>query len=248
MNHISKTSKLSPVEESYFLEGPRSRREEFRFTVSAMTEFIKGFRAFHFIGPSVTVFGSARFKPDNEYYIMAREMGSRLSKIGFTVMTGGGPGIMEAANRGAKEAGGRSVGANIILPFEQKPNPYLDKYVNFNYFFVRKVLLLKYSYALVVMPGGAGTMDELFETITLIQTGKISDFHVVIMGKEYWKNLIELLEDFVAKGTISSDDMKLFLLTDSVDEAVKHIELNTIGKYKLTRKPRRPSKILREGV
>ncbi len=232
--------------ERIFLEGPRSRREEFTFAMETLFEFIKGFRAFHFCGPSVTVFGSARFKSDNKYYIMARELGNRLAEIGFTVMTGGGPGIMEAANRGAKEAGGRSVGANIILPFEQKPNPYLDKYVDFKYFFVRKVLLMKYSYAFVVMPGGAGTMDELFETLTLVQTKKISDFPVVIMGKDYWKNLIELLEDFVKNGTISADDMKLFLLTDSIEEAVSHIEQNTLNKYNLIRKKRKPSKLLWE--
>lgn len=231
--------------EKYFLEGPRSRREELRFTLEVMSEFIKGFRTFHFIGPSVTVFGSARFPEDNEFYIMAREVGKRLSETGFTVMTGGGPGLMEAANRGAKDAGGLSVGANIVLPFEQKPNPYLDKYVDFDYFFVRKVLLMKYSYAFVVMPGGAGTMDELFEALTLIQTRKVSNFPVVIMGREYWKNLIELLEDFVQKGTISPGDMKLFMLTDSVDEAVKHIETNTIEKYKLVRK-KKPSRILGE--
>ena len=233
-------------DERYFLEGPRSRKQEFGFAFRALLEFVKGFRAFHFCGPSVTVFGSARFKSNNKYYAMAEELGKRLAQTGFTVMTGGGPGIMEAANKGAKEAGGRSVGANIILPFEQKPNPYLDKYVNFRYFFVRKVLLVKYSYAFVVMPGGAGTMDELFETLTLIQTKKISDFPVVIMGMEYWKNLIELLEDFVRNGTISEDDLKLFLLTDSVDEAVQHIEQNTVGKYNLLRKKTKPSRILRE--
>jgi uncharacterized protein (TIGR00730 family) len=243
----NKAIKIDPSEqEKYFLEGPRSRIEEFRFTVQVMKEFIMGFRAFHFAGPCVTVFGSARFPENNEYYKMAREVGKGLSEIGFTVMTGGGPGIMEAANRGAKDAGGRSVGANIILPFEQDPNPYLDKYVDFNYFFVRKVLLMKYSYAFVVMPGGAGTMDELFEALTLIQTKKISDFPVVIMGKDYWRNLIELFEDFVEKGTISKDDMKLFLLTDSVDEAIQHIEKNTIMKYKLVKKKRNPSKILGE--
>lgn len=252
MDKLQKEKQLTSLpadnaeKEKYFLEGPRSRSEEFRFTLSVVAEFIKGFRAFHFIGPSVTVFGSARFPPENHYYKMAMEVGKGLSEIGFTIMTGGGPGIMEAANRGAKEAGGKSVGSNIILPFEQKPNPYLDKYVDFNFFFVRKVLLMKYSYAFVVMPGGAGTMDELFETITLIQTGKISDFPVVIMGKEYWKNLIELLEEFLRNGTISEEDMKLFLLTDSVEEAVKHIENNTIAKYKLIRKKRKPAKFLGE--
>ena len=244
-----KASKVEALqEEKYFLEGPRSRWEEFKFTVQVMKEFIKGFRSFHYAGPCVTVFGSARFPEDNEYYKMAREVGKGLSEIGFTVMTGGGPGIMEAANRGARDAGGRSIGANIILPFEQDPNPYLDKYVDFNYFFVRKVLLMKYSYAFVVLPGGAGTMDELFETITLIQTKKISDFPVVIMGKEYWKNLIELLEEFLKNGTISEEDLKLFLLTDTVHEALQHIEKNTVAKYKLVKKKRSPPRIIREHI
>lgn len=194
----------------------------------------------------MTVFGSARFKEDHIYYEKAREIGARLTKIGFTVMTGGGPGIMEAANRGAKEAGGRSVGCNIELPFEQDPNPYMDKCVTFKYFFIRKVLMLKYSYAFVVMPGGAGTMDELFETLTLIQTEKISDFPVVIMGKEYWKNLTELLEDFVKNKTISPEDLKLFILTDSVDDAIAHIEKCAVERYKLIKKKFNPIKFFGE--
>ncbi|HMQ69273.1 MAG TPA: TIGR00730 family Rossman fold protein [Ignavibacteria bacterium] len=227
-------------QERYFLEGPRSRWEEFKFTVSVMLEFIKGFRAFHFVGPCVTVFGSARTPDEHEHYDQAYQIGKRLSNIGFTIMTGGGPGIMEAANKGARDAGGPSVGCNIELPFEQEHNPYMDKWVTFKYFFVRKVLLMKYSYAYVVMPGGAGTMDELFETLTLIQTKKISDFPIVIMGVEYWKNLIELLDDFVAKKTISADDLKLFIVTDSIDEAVEHIQNNTLEKYHLVKKKFRP--------
>jgi uncharacterized protein (TIGR00730 family) len=239
--------KISPSqEEKYFLEGPRSRWQEFKFTIEVLLEFIKGFRAFHFLGPCVTVFGSARTPDQNLYYDMAYKVGKKLSETGFTVMTGGGPGIMEAANRGARDAGGCSVGCNIELDFEQEPNPYMDKWVTFKYFFVRKTLLMKYSYAFVVMPGGAGTMDELFETITLIQTKKISDFPVVIMGKEYWKNLTELLDDFVKNKTISEDDLKLFILTDSVEEAVDHIQKNTIEKYRLVRRKYNPSKILGE--
>lgn len=236
----------SSQEEKYFLEGPRSRKEELKFTLEVLFEFIKGFRAFHFVGPCVTVFGSARTPDAHKYYEMALKVGKGLSDIGFTVMTGGGPGIMEAANRGAKEAGGRSVGCNIELDFEQEPNPYMDKWVTFKYFFVRKVLLVKYSYAFVVMPGGAGTMDELFETLTLIQTKKISDFPVVIMGKEYWKNLTELLDDFVKNKTINEEDLKLFILTDSVEEAIEHIQKNAVVKYKLVKKPFKPSRILRE--
>ncbi len=234
--------------ERYFLEGPRPRFQEFKFTLEVLFEFIKGFRAFHFVGPCVTVFGSARIATEHKYYVFAYDLGRRLSEIGFTVMTGGGPGIMEAANKGAKDAGGRSVGCNIELPFEQDPNPYMDKWVTFKFFFVRKVLLMKYSYAYVVMPGGAGTMDELFEAITLIQTKKISDFPVVLIGKEFWKNLIELLEDFVTQGTISKDDLKLFILTDSVDEAIEHIQKNAVEKYKLVRKVYRPRRILGEKV
>jgi uncharacterized protein (TIGR00730 family) len=138
-----------------------------------MVEFVRGFRALHFVGPCVTVFGSARFKEDHPYYALGREVGRELARAGFTVMTGGGPGIMEAANRGAKEVGGRSVGCNIELPAEQKPNQYLDRFITFHHFFVRKVMLVKYSYAFVALPGGFGTLDEIFETATLVQTGKI---------------------------------------------------------------------------
>ncbi len=232
--------------EKYFLEGPRPRFEEFKFTIQVIFEFIKGFRAFHFVGPCVTVFGSARIPDQHKFYEIARDIGRRLSEIGFTVMTGGGPGIMEAANRGAREAGGKSVGCNIMLSFEQEPNPYMDKWVTFKFFFVRKTLLMKYSYAFVVMPGGAGTMDELFEALTLIQTKKISNFPVVIIGKEYWKNLTELLDDFVAQKTISEEDLKLFIVTDSVDEAIEHIQKNAIEKFKLIKKIYKPSTILQE--
>src|SRR5580765_7592539 len=155
------------------LEGPRARVVEFKRVWRIAAEFIRGFRALHFVGPCVTVFGSARFKEGDPYYQLAREVGKGIASLGMTTMTGGGPGIMEAANRGAKEAGGTSIGCNIILPHEQKPNPYLDRFVEFRYFFVRKLMLIKYSYAFVVMPGGFGTLDELFESLTLVQTGKI---------------------------------------------------------------------------
>ena len=181
-------------EERFFLEGPRSRGSELKSLLTIVAEFIRGFRALHFVGPCVTVFGSARFKEDHPYYALARTVGQRLAQLGFTVMTGGGPGIMEAANRGAKEAGGRSVGCNIVLPEEQKPNPYLDRWVTFRHFFVRKVMLVKYSYAFVVMPGGIGTLDEFFETLTLIQTKKIESFPVILFVKDYWRPLVEFLE------------------------------------------------------
>src|SRR5688500_132914 len=161
-----------------FLEGPRSRFEEFVTLLHVVRDFLRGFRVLHFVGPCVTVFGSARLPAGDHYYELARRMGGAIARLGFTVMTGGGPGIMEAANRGAKEAGGRSVGCNIHLPVEQQPHRFLDRQVTLHYFFVRKVLLLKYSYAFIVMPGGAGTLDELFEAFTLIQTGKMENFPI----------------------------------------------------------------------
>ena len=229
------------------MEGPNPRRHELLMVFRIMRELLRGFRALHFVGPCVTVFGSARFKQDHPYYALAREVGSRLAKIGFTVMTGGGPGIMEAANRGAREAGGRSVGCNILLPTEQKPNPYLDRWVTLRYFFVRKVMLVKYSYAFVVMPGGVGTLDELFEATVLIQTKKILSFPVVLMGKEYWASLEDLLRQMVAAGTIGQSDLDLLLLTDSVDEAMQHIQKHAVEDFGLVRRkaPRRRS-ILRE--
>jgi uncharacterized protein (TIGR00730 family) len=202
-------------------------------------EFFRGFRKLHFVGPCVTVFGSARFKEDHPYYGLAREVGAAISQLGFTVMTGGGPGIMEAANRGAKEAGGRSIGCNISLPFEQRPNPYLDDIINFRYFFVRKTMLIKYSYAFVVLPGGLGTMDELFESLTLIQTRKIRDFPVVLMGRDYYAPLIEFLESMVTAGTISISDLDLLIVTDSVDDAMTHIEHHAVQKFGLRRVPKR---------
>jgi uncharacterized protein (TIGR00730 family) len=210
-------------------------------------ELIRGFRTLHFVGPCVTVFGSARFREDHPYYVLAREVGHRLARMGFTVMTGGGPGIMEAANRGAKDQGGVSVGCNIALPVEQKLNPYVDRHVTFRYFFVRKVMLVKYSYAFVVMPGGVGTMDELFESLTLIQTKKIADFPLVLMGKEYWQDLMDLLEKMIAAGTVGREDLRLLLVTDSVHEAMKHIEKHAVEQFGLVgKRVTRPIKILGE--
>jgi len=233
--------------ERIFLEGPRSRTREFWTVLKVMKEFINGFRTLHFVGPCVTVFGSARFKEDHPHYKMAREVGAAISHMGFSVMTGGGPGIMEAANRGAKDAGGLSIGCNIILPFEQKPNPYLDHVVNFHYFFVRKVMLVKYSYAFVVLPGGFGTMDEMFEALTLIQTRKIRNFPVVLMGKVYWQRLMQFIYSMEDEGTISPEDLDLLLFTDSVEEAVAHIQKHAIDRFGLTRKGApRPSRWLWE--
>ena len=223
-------------EEHYFLEGPRGRQREFWSVLGFLWEFIRGFRALHFVGPCVTVFGSARFSEDHPYYALAREVGAGLAKLGFTVMTGGGLGIMEAANRGAKDVGGRSVGCNIVLPQEQKINAYLDRWVTFRHFFVRKVMLVKYSYAFVVMPGGFGTMDELFEAMVLIQTGKIKSFPVVVFVKEYWQPLFEFMEKMVRVGTIDDKDLRLLLFTDSIDEAMDHIQKYAVEKFGLVRK------------
>lgn len=236
-------------EERYFVQGPHSRWQEFLFTLKVMGQFIKGFRTLHFVGPCVTVFGSARFDENNEYYKLARTMGAEISKMGFTVMTGGGPGIMEAANRGAKDVNGRSVACNIVLSHEQQPNPYLDRFVTMDHFFVRKVLLFKYSYAFVVMPGGMGTMDEMFEALTLIQTKKIENFPVILMGKKYWQPLLTLLDTMVEGGTINAEDLKLLKVTDDVAEAVQHLHLHAVHEFKLLKERRpRPVKIFGEKI
>jgi hypothetical protein len=235
------------LEERLFLEGPRSRPEELWRVLRIAREFFMGFRALHFVGPCVSVFGSARFQEDHHYYSLARDMGARLSQMGFTIMTGGGPGIMEAANRGAKEAGGQSIGCNILLPHEQQLNPYVDKQITFRYFFVRKVMLVKYSYAFVVMPGGFGTMDELFESLTLIQTRKIVEFPVILMGREYWTPIFEFCKRMVQATTISPEDLNLLFLTDSVEEAVGYIHTYAIERLGLHKRrvPKR-SRLLRE--
>ncbi|MDQ3546777.1 MAG: TIGR00730 family Rossman fold protein [Verrucomicrobiota bacterium] len=221
------------------LEGPHSRFDEFFTLFRIMADFLRGFRVLHFVGPCVTVFGSARIQPGSPEYELAREMGAGIARLGFTVMTGGGPGIMEAANRGAKEVGGRSVGCNIKLAFEQAPNEYLDRVVTLYYFFVRKTLLVKYSYAFVVMPGGAGTLDELFEALTLIQTGKIQNFPIVVMGTEYWRELTDLLAKMARLGMIGADDLKLVYVTDSVEAALEHIRSQAIEPFGLKRVVRR---------
>jgi len=234
-----------PQKEIQFLEGPRSRWADFTFVIKVCIEFIRGFRALHFSGPCVTVFGSARFKEGTEYYELTRKFSAEAAKLGFTILTGGGPGLMEAANRGAKEVGGRSVGCNIVLPMEQHPNPYLDKCVNMKYFFVRKTLLIKYSYAFVIMPGGFGTLDELFEAMTLIQTKKIKEFPVIIFSKAFHKELLEHIEKMKQIKTISEEDLQLFLVTDSIEEGVQHIK-ECIQRFGLTHVKRKPSWFLGE--
>ncbi len=205
------------------LSGPDTLEVDIERGEKVFGEYITGCRELHDIGPAVTVFGSARFAEDHRYYKLAREVGRELAKSGYAVITGGGPGVMEAANRGAQEAGGLSVGCNIILPHEQQPNPYLDRCIEFDYFFVRKVMLLKYSVGFVFMPGGFGTMDEVFETATLIQTGKMSVFPMVAMGTSYWAELIDFIQKaMLAEGTIRADEVEVHQTDSSVD-AVEYI-------------------------
>jgi len=224
---------IIPPKEPVYLEGPKSRSFELGFAWKVFTQFVKAFRTLHFVGPCITVFGSARFKEDNEYYKQAVEFGKRIAASGFTTMTGGGPGIMEAANRGAFESGGRSVGCNIQLPFEQVGNKYVDTSITFEHFFVRKTLLIKYSYAFIILPGGFGTMDEFFETLTLVQTKTLTAFPLVLFGKVYYKELWEAMQDMAARGTISKEDMDLVMYTDSIDEAMDHILKYIQTNYKV---------------
>jgi uncharacterized protein (TIGR00730 family) len=202
-------------------------------------ELMRGFRTFHFLPPCVTVFGSAGIGEDYPPYVLSHEVGSRLARAGFTVMTGGGPGLMEAANRGAKDAGGTSVGCNIELAKEQHPNPYLDRWITFRHFFVRKLMLVKYSYAFIAMPGGFGTLDEIFEVATLVQTAKIKQFPLVLMGREYWEPLMEFLRGRLLKsGMIDPTDYERFLVTDSPEEAVCFVTEVAKGQFGLTYGPR----------
>lgn len=234
---MNESERIIPAKEHVFLDGPKSRGYEFSFAFRVFKQFIKGFRTLHFAGPCITVFGSARFKEDHPYYAQAREFGKRIAGLGFTTLTGGGPGIMEAANRGAFENGGYSVGCNIQLPFEQQANPYVQKSVTFEHFFVRKVLLVKYSYAFIILPGGFGTMDELFETVTLVQTKTITQFPIVLFGTEYYKELWDMFQIMADKGTISKEDLSLVLLTDDMDAAMSHVRNYIQSNYKV--KPRK---------
>ena len=188
-----------------------------------MSEFVEGFEVLRQIAPAVSIFGSSRAKRGSRYYNMAIETTKGLAHAGFSIITGGGPGIMEAANKGARLGRGKSIGLNINLPFEQKPNKYLDIYLDFRYFFCRKVMFVKYASAFVIFPGGYGTMDELFEALTLIQTKKINPFPIVIIGKEYWKGLIKWIgkKMLLDGNAISPEDMKLFTLTDDIEEAIR---------------------------
>jgi uncharacterized protein (TIGR00730 family) len=201
-----------------------------------MSEFVEGFEKMSKIGPCVSIFGSARTKPDHPHYLLAEEIAFKLTQEGYGIITGGGPGIMEAANKGARRGSGKSVGLNIVLPFEQKPNDYIDhdKSINFDYFYVRKTIFLKYSQGFIGMPGGFGTMDELFEALTLVQTSKIAQFPVVLVGKKYWQGLIDWMKQDMldVEHYIHEADLNLFKIVDTADEAVSHI-VDFYNKYLL---------------
>ena len=215
------------------LIAPRPQSGGLATLTQVIADYLRGWWTLRRVGPCVTVFGSARLRPEDAHYQLARQMGAALAQLGFTVMTGGGPGIMEAANRGAREAGGRSVGCNIKLAFEQHPNPYLDHWVTLQLFFVRKFLLRAHSYAFVVFPGGNGTVDEWFEALTLIQTGKMEPFPIVLMGADYWRELLGFIEKMAEAGTISPCDPRLIHVTDSIEDAVAHVRRHAIEPFGL---------------
>ena len=215
----------------HLLKGPENYFADLWRSVRIWREFRRGFTKLNRINHCVTFFGSAQFKEDNPYYKLARETAKLVGQAGFSVMTGGGPGIMEAANRGAQEAGARSIGCNIILPNEQKPNPYLDVSVSFHHFFVRKVMLLKYSRAFILFPGGFGTMDEAFEVANLMKTDKIRDFPVVAMGGEYWRHLRPFFENtMLTMGTIDDRDLNFMKITDDPHEALELVKIRAVGE------------------
>lgn len=224
------------LEERSWLAGPRSRFHDLCSLFRVSRDFIRAYRILHFVGPCVTIFGSARTKPGTQWYELARKMGAVCSELGFTVLTGGGPGIMQAGNQGAFEAGGRSIGVNILLPFEQEVNPYVHRSVTMRYFFTRKTMLVKYSYAFIVMPGGAGTLDEMFETMTLIQTGKLNNFPIILMGKDYWQPLVDFVYKMADEGMISPEDPELIFFTDDVEEAKAHLQRHAVRQFGLRRK------------
>jgi uncharacterized protein (TIGR00730 family) len=220
-------SLLKTVEgaEKLFLAGRRNREADLESAVRFFLEFLRGFESFELVSPCVTVFGSARFPETHRYYVMARDLGRELARAGFAVMTGGGPGLMEAANRGAREAGGVSLGCNIELPREQKPNRYLDRFIQFEHFFVRKVFLVKYSCAFVVLPGGFGTLDEAFELVTLMQNEKIERHPLVAMGGDFWDEFIDFVrKSMLREGTIDPEDLDLIQRADTAEDATRIIQ------------------------
>lgn len=247
--HSAPTNPTTPPEkgpakeERQLLSGPRPRGSELLSVVRIAGQFLKGFRKLHFVGPCVTVFGSARFREGHPYYDLGVEMGQELARMGFTVMTGGGPGLMEAANRGAKEFGGKSVGVNINLPMEQEPNPYMDVWITLDHFYVRKVMLAKYSYGFVGLPGGFGTMDELFEILTLIQTGKLQNFPVVLMPETFWRPLLEFIKErLLEQQTISREDIERILVMDDPQEAAIRIRDTVVSGFGLKYGPGPPKR------
>jgi uncharacterized protein (TIGR00730 family) len=219
----------APTEDEQLLQRPEPQPPDFTRSdtwrvLRIMGEFVNGFDTLASLGAAVTIFGSARVGEEDPMYDQAIQLGKSLSEEGFAIITGGGPGIMEAANRGCREAGGVSVGCNIELPFEQGVNAYVDIAINFRYFFVRKTMFMKYSEAFVIFPGGFGTMDELFEALTLIQTGKVRNFPVILFGTAYWGGLVDWIKNtMLAEKKVSAPDLKLMVLTDSVEEACQHI-------------------------
>jgi uncharacterized protein (TIGR00730 family) len=230
--------RIIPSKKPVYLEGPKKRIYELGFAWEIFCQFIYGFRTMHFVGPCITVFGSARFNEEHPYYQAAREFGKNIARMGFTTLTGGGPGVMEAANRGAFENGGQSVGCNIKLPFEQVPNPYVQTSLTFNYFFIRKVVLVKYSYAFIILSGGFGTMDEFFETLTLVQTKSINNFPIVLFGTAYFQPLMDYINFMAKEGTISETDLKLVLMTDNMVDAMLHIQTYVEQNYKIKKRKR----------
>lgn len=225
-------------ERNFLMQRRTPERERTRLK-RIMAEFERGFNRLHTLGPAVTVFGSARFQPGHRYYELARQVGRELALAGFTVLTGGGPGAMEAANRGAHEVGGPSYGLNIILPHEQKPNPYVDESIEFQYFFVRKVMLVKYSCAFVVVPGGLGTLDELFEAATLIQCGKVGPFPLVLLGEEFWKGMRDYLLYMVDQGVFDASEVGFARIEDSPSAAVDLIAQSLPASLRAHLKPLR---------
>lgn len=241
--HLDKKENIDRelADERLFLDGPQSRFTELIRAGRISLEVLYGFRKLHFVGPCVTVFGSARFDENHPYYRLSRQVGAELAKAGFAVMTGGGPGVMEAANRGAKDVGGRSIGCNIVLPHEQHANPYLDTSIDFKYFFVRKLMLAKYSYAFVAMPGGFGTLDELFEIATLVQTRKMEEFPIVLSGIEYWQPMLDFLKEKMVGGrTIDQADLDRFILSDDPVEIATKVRAVAMSHFGLTVKQPKP--------
>jgi len=228
---MSESTRGRRTNDRVFLEGPHSRLRELGLVLRTVREFIRGFRALHFAGPCVTVFGSASYDETHPYYAVGRMVGQRLARLGFVVITSGGPGLMEAVNRGAREGGGLSIGCNVELPRAQPSNTYLDRLVTFRSFFVRKILLYKYSAAFIGLPGGLGTLDELAEALTLIENGLIADFPVILIGKSYWNGLTTALCRMARAGTIEPADLHLLTITDDVEEALDIVKSYAIDRF-----------------